>query len=293
MGLSVSIASAIVLIGWIVFIGAISTALLTTMNNVGTLVNSPSIDEAQLSVQLSLTITSVESRSLNFSVQNTGSSEIFLRTETFAWNSVIITYNNTDVTSNNTEWQTYLIDNYTVLAVNAIGTNESFDVTSHQSINPGEQALIQVDLPSDAPDIQIGSVVTVVFASNYGVSARQEILVLTYGEQIQISGGGQTSPVAAAPTTLAIAVSPSSGPPGLNVTISGQLTSGSAGLANEAIYVYINGTKLAVSGTTTSNGDYSFLYTGLTAGIYAIQTQFQGDANYAASSSTTDIVTVA
>ncbi|MGD0978349.1 MAG: hypothetical protein ABR962_04315 [Candidatus Bathyarchaeia archaeon] len=186
MGLSVSIASAIVLVGWIAFVGAISTALLATMNNVGTLVNSPSNDEAKLSVQLSLTIASVESRSLNFSVQNTGSSEIFLRNETFAWNSVIVTYNNTD-------WQTYLIDNYTVLVINAIGTNESFDVTSHQSIKPGEQALIQVDLPSGAPDIQIGSVVNVVFASHYGVSARQELLVLVYGEQIQTNGSGQTS----------------------------------------------------------------------------------------------------
>ena len=185
MGLSVSIASAIVLIGWIAFIGAISTALLTTMNNIGTLANSPSSDEVKLSVQLSLTITSVESRSLNFSVQNTGSLAVFLRNETFAWNSVIITYNNTD-------WQTYLIDNYTVLAITPIGTNESFDVASHQSINPGEQALIQVSLPSSAPDIQIGSVVDVVFASNYGVVARQEILVPSYGEQTQTNVIGQT-----------------------------------------------------------------------------------------------------
>jgi hypothetical protein len=182
MGLSVSIASAIVLVGWIAFVGAISTALLTTMNNVGTLVNSPSSDDVRLSVQLSLAIASVESRSLNFSVQNTGSRDIFLRNETFAWNSVIITYNNTD-------WQTYLIDNYTVLAIKAIGTNESFDVTSHQSIKPGEQALIQVDLPSGAPDIQLGSVVNVVFASHYGVIARQEVLVLTYGEQIARASG--------------------------------------------------------------------------------------------------------
>jgi hypothetical protein len=182
MGLSVSIASAIVLVGWIAFVGAISTALLTTMNNVGTLVNSPSSDDVRLSVQLGLAIASVESRSLNFSVQNTGSRDIFLRNETFAWNSVIITYNNTD-------WQTYLIDNYTVLAIKAIGTNESFDVTSHQSIKPGERALIQVDLPSGAPDIQLGSVVNVVFASHYGVIARQEVLVLTYGEQMARASG--------------------------------------------------------------------------------------------------------
>jgi hypothetical protein len=185
MGLSVSIASAIVLVGWIAFIGAISTALLTTMNNVGTLANSTSSGDIKLGVQLDLTIASVESTSLNFSVQNVGSLDIFLRNETFAWNSVIVTYNNTD-------WQTYLIDNYTVLAIDAYGTNESFDVTSHQSIHPGEQALIQVILPSSAPIIQIGSVVDVVFASHYGVIARQEILLLAYGEQTLASGGGKT-----------------------------------------------------------------------------------------------------
>jgi archaellum component FlaF (FlaF/FlaG flagellin family) len=179
MGLSVSIASAIVLIGWIAFIGAISTALLATMNNVGTLVNSTSSDDIKLSVQLGLTIVSVEGRSINFSVQNTGSRDVFLRNETFAWNSVIVTYNNTDS-------QTYLIENYTVLAISATGTNESFDVVSHQNIKPGEQALIEIDVPSEAPDILIGSVVNVVFASHYGVSARQEILVSTYGEQTSV-----------------------------------------------------------------------------------------------------------
>jgi len=184
MGLSISIASAIVLVGWIAFIGAISTALLTTMNNIGTLANSTSSDDVKLGVKLGLKIASVESRSLNFSVENTGSLDIFLRNETFAWNNVIVTYNNSA-----TDWQTYLMDNYTVLAINAIGANESFDVTSHQSINPGEQALIQVYPPSSAPDIQIGSVVNVVFASHYGVIARQEILVLAYGEQTQTNGG--------------------------------------------------------------------------------------------------------
>lgn len=188
MGLSVSIASAIALVGWIAFIGAISTALLTTMNNVGSLVNSASSDDVKLSVQLELNVTSVESRSLNFSVRNTGSRDIFLRNETFTWNSVIVTYNNTD-------WQTYLIENYTVLSISATYANESFDVTSHWSIKPGEQALIEVYLPSGAPDIQASesahSVVDVVFASHYGVSARQEILVSTYGEQVSVSSSGQ------------------------------------------------------------------------------------------------------
>jgi hypothetical protein len=44
-------------------------------------------------------------------------------------------------------------------------------------------------VPSEAPDILIGSVVNVVFASHYGVSARQEILVSTYGEQTSVIPG--------------------------------------------------------------------------------------------------------
>lgn len=185
MGLSVSIASAIVLIGWIAFIGSISAAMLTTINAVGTMVNSTSSDNIKLSVQLALTITYAYNSSITISVQNTGSREIFLRNETFAWNSVILTYNN------NTDWQTYLIDNYTVLAINPTGANTSFTFTSQQSIKPGEQALIEVDLPSGAPPILLGSIVNVVFASNYGVSAAQEILVSTYGQQTSISEGGQ------------------------------------------------------------------------------------------------------
>jgi archaellum component FlaF (FlaF/FlaG flagellin family) len=184
MGLSVSIASAIVLIGWIAFIGSISAAMLTTINAVGTVVNSTSSDDIKLSVQLALTILYAYNSNITISVQNTGSREIFLRNETFAWNSVILTYNDTD-------WQTYLIDNYTVLAINPVGANTSFTLTSQQSINPGEQALIEVDLPSGAPPILLGSIVNVVFASQYGVSAAQEILVSAYGQQTSISEGGQ------------------------------------------------------------------------------------------------------
>jgi hypothetical protein len=176
MGLSVSIASAIVLVGWIAFIGTISATMLTTVNDIGSLVNSASSDDIRLSVQLGLRIDSIESRSINVSVLNVGSRDIFLRNETFAWNTVIVTYNNTN-------WQTYLIEDYTILAINVAGTNESFPLTSHQSIKPGEQALIEIDMPSGAPDILTGSIVNVVFASHYGVSVTQEIFVSTYGLQ--------------------------------------------------------------------------------------------------------------
>jgi archaellum component FlaF (FlaF/FlaG flagellin family) len=154
MGLSITIASAVVLIGWIVFVGAVSTAMLRTMNEVGLQINSSSDDKIRLNVQLRLSITAIEDRALNFTVSNTGSREIFLRNETFAWNTAILTYNNTD-------WKTYVIENYTILMINATGTDESFDLFTHHSIKPGEQALINIQLPTSAPDILTNSVVTV------------------------------------------------------------------------------------------------------------------------------------
>jgi archaellum component FlaF (FlaF/FlaG flagellin family) len=183
MGLSISIASAVALIGWIIFIGAVSTAMLRTMNEVGLQVNSSTDDRLRLSVQLRLSITDIENRTVNFTVYNTGAKEIFLRNDTFAWNTAILTYNNTD-------WKTYTIENYTVLRINATGTNETFDLSTHRTIKPGEQALINIQLPTSAPDILMNSVVTVVFATHYGISARQEVFVNQYGERILIAGLG-------------------------------------------------------------------------------------------------------
>jgi len=182
MGLSITIASAVVLIGWIVFVGAVSTAMLRTMNEVGLQINS-SDDKIRLSVQLQLRITAIQDRTLNFTVSNTGSREIFLRNETFAWNTAILTYNNTD-------WKTYVIENYTILMINATGTDESFDLSTHHSIKPGEQALINIQLPTSALDILENSVVTVVFATHYGATARQEVFVNLYGERLLAAGLG-------------------------------------------------------------------------------------------------------
>lgn len=185
MGLSVSIASAIVFVGWIALIGAVSTSLLSTMNVLGSTMNSASDDKIKLGVQLGLNITSIEAREINFSVRNTGSRDIFLRNQSFVWNSVIVCYNISD-----SQWQTYLIENYTVLAINVTGTDASFNMSSHSCIKPGEEASIEVDLPSEAPDIPPNSLVTAVFASHYGVSASKEVFVSQYGELI--SGFGSS-----------------------------------------------------------------------------------------------------
>ena len=187
MGFSVSIASAIVLVGWLALVGSISGTMLTAINEIGTLVNSTPSNSVKQSVQLGLQIISVQNDAINFSVVNTGSVVVFLRNETFAWNSVIVSYNATN-------WQTYLIDNYTIVAINVVGANESFDLSSHQSLNPGEQVLIEVYMPTQAPEIPLGSIVNVVFASNYGVCANQEIYLSTYGNQTLTTNNGSTNP---------------------------------------------------------------------------------------------------
>lgn len=185
MGLSVSIASAIVFVGWIALAGAISTSVLFTMNTFGSMINSASDDKIKLDVQLKLNITSIEARELNFSLRNTGSRDVFLRNESYVWNSIILNYN-----TSTSDWQTYLIENYTILAINVTGTDASFNVTSHSCLKPGEEALIKVELPSDAPEIPVNSLVTVVFASHYGVSAVEEAFVSQYGELM--SGLGES-----------------------------------------------------------------------------------------------------
>jgi archaellum component FlaF (FlaF/FlaG flagellin family) len=168
MGLSVAVASTIVLVGWIAFAGAVSTAILNNINDVIALTGSTSNDEIKAGVQLEINVTGLAPQEVNFSITNTGSKVIFLRNGTYAWNSVIIAYNNTN-------WQTYLIDSYTILAINISGTNISFDVSSHPSINPGEEASVQAFLPTGAPDIDESSIVAIVFASHYGVVALQEV----------------------------------------------------------------------------------------------------------------------
>jgi hypothetical protein len=74
--------------------------------------------------------------------------------------------------------------------INATGTDESFDLSTHHSIKPGEQALINIQLPTSAPDILENSVVTVVFATHYGATARQEVFVNLYGERLLAAGLG-------------------------------------------------------------------------------------------------------
>jgi len=57
MGLSVGVASTIVLAGWIAFAGTVSTAILSNLNDVLALMETTSTDENKVGVQLEINVT--------------------------------------------------------------------------------------------------------------------------------------------------------------------------------------------------------------------------------------------
>lgn len=165
MGFSVTIASAIVLIGLIGLAGTLSTTIILATNSLSASLNSAA--EQKSYIRIELEIIAVNGSSVEFLVKNTGSSSLFLKNQSFKWNSVIIAYNNSG-------WHSFLTEDYSVLEINVTGTNVSFDVAEHEFINPGEQARISSSLPVGAPEIPLNGIVVLVFISHYGASAVEE-----------------------------------------------------------------------------------------------------------------------
>lgn len=171
MGFSVTIASAIVLIGMIVLFGSIGAVLVYSLNVLSdTAREYLRYERDKLDVKLELEIETITQDSCTVNVKNLGTKTIFLRAEEgFQWNTIMISYQN-----NATSWPSYPIESYTVLEVVITGTQTSFDPTDHNFINPGEEARISFDLPEGAPPIPKKATVIIVFASRYGVIAQAE-----------------------------------------------------------------------------------------------------------------------
>ena len=165
MGFSTPVASAIILIGLIAFMGATSISLIYSINQLTILLNTTL--KHDLDVQIELSIVDINASSVEFYVKNTGSKTIFLENQGFSWNSVIIAYRN------NT-WNSYLIEDYRVIEIKVENSAVTFNVSTHKYINPGEEARILVSLPEYAPRIPYNETVIVVFFSHYGVSAVKE-----------------------------------------------------------------------------------------------------------------------
>jgi archaellum component FlaF (FlaF/FlaG flagellin family) len=167
MGFSVTIASSIVLIGLLVIFTSVSVALFQGLSEISTVAGEYLNREREmLNVKLEVEVNGVNADSCNITLKNKGGKTIFLREQNgFQWNTIVFSY------MNNSHWLSYTIEKYTVLAVKVSGTNASFDVSSHKFINPGEEALIHFEIPDGAPEIPLQAVVSVAFATHYGVAA--------------------------------------------------------------------------------------------------------------------------
>jgi len=165
MGFSVTISSAIILISLIAVGGTISGAMLYAsfiiLPEVNTYVET---QRTMLDIQLDLSIDSISDRSCVIKVSNTGSRTIFMEGG----------HNNTIIISYGATWRPFLVEDYNVTEIKVSGTNSIFDLDSHRYINPGEEAMIEIYIPSYAPAIPLDATVIVVFASHYGVSTQAE-----------------------------------------------------------------------------------------------------------------------
>jgi archaellum component FlaF (FlaF/FlaG flagellin family) len=170
MGFSVTIASAIVLIGLVVLFGSLSAVLVYSLNVLSDTAREYLRHERdKLDVKLELEIETISQDSCTINVKNPGTKAIFLKEqEDFQWNTIMISY------QNGSQWRSYIIENYTVLEVNITNTEVTFDPANHGFINPGEEARISFDLPEGAPLVPNEATVIIVFTSHYGVTAQAE-----------------------------------------------------------------------------------------------------------------------
>ena len=166
MGLSIPLASAILLLALLTSAGLFVGAMIQMTIGLRGLLHAQGMwERMKLEVELRLRVESIDARGLNFTVENTGSRTIFLHSEgDYRWNTVIIAYGG----------RSYPIDDYRVLEIRVSEANKTFNPGEHPYIAPGEEALIHVELPDEAPDISPGEAVLVLFASHYGVTAADE-----------------------------------------------------------------------------------------------------------------------
>ena len=118
---------------------------------------------------MQLTVDSVSATTSDITIKNIGSKTIFIQSSNgYKWNTIILSY------GSDSQWHSYTIESYTITEIKVIGTNATFNIATHNFINPGEQASINLTLPSGAPEITGADVVSVTFASHYGATASWE-----------------------------------------------------------------------------------------------------------------------
>ncbi|MGB9960384.1 MAG: hypothetical protein ACPLKQ_07710 [Candidatus Bathyarchaeales archaeon] len=170
MGFSVTITSSIVLI---VLLAISSSFIITVFQGVKEISYTAKEyvcrEREKFDTVLQLTVDSVNATSCNITVKNTGSNVIFFKDQNeFKWNTIIVSY------GNNSFWKSYPIEEYEILEVRVSKTNHTFTIESHSFLNAGEEAKISFNLPNGAPEIPLHGLVSVVFVTHYGVTAKAE-----------------------------------------------------------------------------------------------------------------------
>ena len=176
MGLSVPIASGIMLIAFTISASMLLQTMIVQTQTLTQMIDWCAAEEAdRLEVALELNIISIKASgdrtvNINLTLRNTGSKTIFLlQNKTLEFrNDVIVAYNSSAAT-----WISQPIDHYDVLEVRVTNTEIVMDPTSHPYLNPGEEALIQLSVDG----LESGSILVVVFVSHYGVTAKAEGVV--------------------------------------------------------------------------------------------------------------------
>lgn len=170
MGFSVTLASAIVLIGFLAIFASFTTALFQGIKELSYVAEDyVSRERERIDVNLQLAVDAVDAASCNVTVKNIGSKTVFLKSQNgFSWNTIMMSY------GNSSQWQSYPIEEYEILEIKVSGTNSSFNPTSHSYVNSGEEVRVAFTIPSGAPEIPVQAVVSVAFASHYGVTASGE-----------------------------------------------------------------------------------------------------------------------
>ncbi|MCW4002332.1 MAG: hypothetical protein NWE95_00235 [Candidatus Bathyarchaeota archaeon] len=170
MGFSIGLASFIVLIGFIAIFSTVCTAFFTSVQEVSYVANEYiSNQKDKISTQMQLTVDSVTATTSDITIKNIGSKTIFLQNSNgYNWNTIILSY------GSSSDWHSYTIESYTITEIKVTGTTTTFNIATHNFINPGEQVSISLNLPSGAPEITSQDVVSVTFASHYGTTASSE-----------------------------------------------------------------------------------------------------------------------
>ncbi|MBS7637230.1 hypothetical protein KEJ37_07905 [Candidatus Bathyarchaeota archaeon] len=170
MGFSVTITSSIILI---VLLALSSTFLITIFQGLKEILyiadEYVNRGREKIDVALQLEVHPINATSLNITIKNIGSRVVFFKSQSgYKWNTIILSYGNSSF------WTSYPIENYDILEVRVSGTNYIFTPDNHSYIDAGEEALVFLSIPSGAPEIPLNGLVSVVFVTHYGVTAKGE-----------------------------------------------------------------------------------------------------------------------